>query len=80
MLPLLKGAPVSGDNAESLYAMEDWPMKKTPKRLMLAKETLCSLQESHLEQAVGGFNTLPASVCKPCTNGLCSNACPTTTC
>jgi hypothetical protein len=55
-------------------------MKKTPKRLMLAKETLRSLQESHLEQAVGGATTLPASVCKPCTNNLCSGACPSTTC
>jgi hypothetical protein len=55
-------------------------MKRTPKRLILAKETLRSLQESHLEQVVGGAFTLPQSVCKPCTNGLCSGACPTTTC
>jgi hypothetical protein len=56
-------------------------MKKTPKRLRLAKETLRSLQESYIEQVVGGvFTTLPESVCKPCTNTQCSGACPTTTC
>lgn len=53
-------------------------MKRKMKKLSLNRETLGSLEESSMRQAVGG-NTYVDSICQPCTtNTKCSDCCTLT--
>ena len=45
--------------------------KETQKKLTLSKETLRTLEESHLEHAAAGAGPTELSYCKSCVNTTC---------